>query len=359
MRISTLLLLSLLWVLAACTQPDPTPPSTTAGQPSADLSQVKQYLLEKAQALKSNTMALRQASDRYYTLAQAVNFDYAALWSTKPDDVRQALQAAKTAWIAASPHYEQMEGIVAGTSALAQFDRDMDAGSSGAAGDDNIVSFDLKLPDGRVLPKPGNLFGLTEGTLWGSNPEYAVATVEPDLNEDGKIEFGEVLPDANFLKGSADLLDAKAGELHSAAASWQPTAAEAFGALIGNMPTVGDFFESWKNSRFVTTDLTQASQDFVVISRLSDIVDNITSWQAIYAGLSAEVSHVDQPTDQEIQQRLSDLKTYVTAIYAKEQNGKRYTPEEADLLSTEAQSRATALVGLVTQVAARLDIALK
>lgn len=70
----------------------------------------------------------------------------------------KALDDAKKSWIAASPLYEQMEGIVAGVPDLADYDVILDAGTSAAEGGDNIVPFDLKLPDGRVLVKPGNLF---------------------------------------------------------------------------------------------------------------------------------------------------------------------------------------------------------
>lgn len=336
-----------------------TPVAPTAAAPSANganLDAIKAYLVEKIAALKTSTTTLKAASDQYYTLAQAANFDYASLWAKQPKEVTKALQDAKTNWMAASPLYEQMEGIVAGTPSLAQFDIDLDAGISAAEGSEDVVSFDIKLPNGKELSKPGNLFGVTESALWGTYPEYDVAGVEPDFNGDGKIEFGEALPDANLLKGSVDLLDSKVSELATAAAPWQPTETEAFGALIGNVPTVSDFFDSWKNSRFVATDPGKASRDFAAISRLSDIVDNVTSWQTIYGGLSPVVVKVDQPADQEIQQRLRDLKTYVADIYAKEQAGKRYTPEEADLLSAEAQNRATAIVGQLTQVAAKLQI---
>ncbi len=367
MKNRTIVLLSLLVVLVAgCAPVAPTTAGTVsaatapaAAAPAADgaaLGAIKTYLLAKTATLKASTTAVKATSDRYYALAQAANFDYVSLWAKQPADVSKALQDAKQAWTAASPLYEQMEGIVAGTPSLAQFDINLDAGASAAEGGDSVVSIDIKLPDGKMLSKPGNLFGVTESTLFGTYPEYIVANVQPDLDGDGKVGFGEVLPDANVLKGGVDLLDSTVGELATTAATWQPTEAEAFGALIGNVPTVSAFFDAWKNSRFVVTDPAKASREFAAISRLSDIVDNVTSWQTIYTSLSPAVAKVDAPSDQQIQQRLGDLKTYVADIYAKEQGGKRYTPEEADLLSAEAQNRATAIVGQITQVAAKLKI---
>ena len=247
-----------------------------------------------------------------------------------------------------------MEGIVAGTPGLAAFDVDIDAGTSAAEGGEDVVSFDLTLPDGRTLPRPGNLFGVTESALWGTFADYEVRDVQADFNGDGTLAYGDALPDASVLKSSADELAAQSARLADAAAAWQPTEPEAFGALIHNVPTVGDFVDSWRHSRFVAGET--GTRDFGAISRLSDIIDNITSWQTIYRGLSPAVAAVDQPSDAQIRQGLDDLKTYIGEIYAREQSGKRYTPEDADLIRKEAQDRATAVTGEISQVAAQLNI---
>lgn len=362
-----LLILSAL-ALAACGQATvaPTPTSAPAATSSpatavmsgtaTDLSSIKTYLVSQTGKLKDSTVTLKDASDRYYELAKSANFDYALLWQNQRPAVTAAVEQARAAWMATSPLYEQMEGIVAGTPSLVQFDVDLDAGASGAEGGDSVVSFDVPLPNGTTLAKPGNLFGVTESTLWGTYAEFSAKDVPADFNGDGTIELGDALPDANILKGSTDLLDQKANELAAAAAAWQPTEQEAFGALVANVPTVGDFFEAWKNSRFVQSDPSKASRDFAAVSRLSDIEDNVTSWQTIYGGLSPAVVALDSAADQQIQDGLRDLKTYVADIAAQEQSGKRFTPEEADLLSSEAQNRATAITGQITQVAAQLNI---
>jgi hypothetical protein len=196
---------------------------------------------------------------------------------------------------------------------------------------------------------------VTESTLWGTFADYTAPGVQADLDGNGKQDFGETLPDANVLKSAAEALDRYAGELGTKAQSWEPTDSEAFSALVSNVPTVGDFFESWMSSRFVAGDAAK-QRDFAVISRLSDIVDNVSSWQVIYQGLSTRVRTVDPSQDAQIDQGLRDLKTFVGDIYTKEQGGKHYTPEEADLLSAEAQNRATAIAGQITQVAAQLNV---
>ena len=170
-------------LLAACgQQPAASSPVTAPAAVSvapataskADLSGIKTYLTGKTTELKHATAALAQVSDRYYAQAQAANFDYAAL--AKNPDALKTVMDARAAWIVASPLYEQMEGIVAGTPALAQYDVDIDAGSSKAQGGDNVVSVDVTLPDGKLLEKPGNLFGVTESTLWGRSQPTPAAS---------------------------------------------------------------------------------------------------------------------------------------------------------------------------------------
>lgn len=338
---------------AAQTQASPAP-AAAAGE----LSAIKTYLTDKVAELKGNTGKLAAASNHYYELAKAANFDYVALWQSKSKEVSAPLTEAKAAWVAASPGYEQIEGIVAGVPSLADFDVILDAGSSGADGGDNVAPVDLTLADGRTLAKPGNLFGVTETTLWGTAPEWTVAGVQADLNGNGQVEFGESLPDANVLKAGAEALDRYTGELQTAAAAWQPTDADAFTALVVMIPTMDEYFGAWKNSRFVAGDAS-TQRDFVAISRLSDIQNILGSLQVVYASVKPKVTGLDPAQADQIEQELNDLKAYVADVYAKEQGGKQYTAEEADLLGTEAQNRATGVTGKISQVAAKLNIEIK
>jgi hypothetical protein len=52
-------------------------------------------------------------------------------------------------WIEGNPYYERMEGVVAGTPSLAEYDVILDAGSSAAEDPESAVPFDLTLSDGR------------------------------------------------------------------------------------------------------------------------------------------------------------------------------------------------------------------
>jgi hypothetical protein len=330
-------------------------PAQAASAAQADLAGIKTYLLDQAGELKANTARLKEAGNHYYNLARASNFDYAALWQAQPDEVVKVIEEARAAWLAASPGYEQIEGIVAGVPAMAEYDVILDAGAAGSEDPEGAVPFDLTLPDGKVLPKPGNLFGVTESTLWGTYPDYTVATVEADFNQDGQLDFGEALPEANVLKAGVDELDRYTAELLTTAQAWQPTESDAFTALVVMVPTMSEYFGSWKDSRFVLGDKS-TRRDFVAISRLADIQDILGGLQVTYAGVSPRVAAVDPDQATQIEQGLTDLKAFVADVQSQETSGKRFTPEEADLLGAEAQDRATAITGKISQVAGQLNI---
>ncbi len=324
--------------------------------PEADLDGIKTYLMDKANTLKDSTAALREAAQQYYDLVEAAEFDYAALWENQPEDTTQALETAKAAWIEASPLYEQIEGIVAGVPSLSEYDLNLDAGASGAEDPEGGVTFDLTLPDGTVLPRPGNMFGLLEATLWGTRPDFT-SGVTADLDGNGALDFGEELPDANMLKGASDLMDDYTGEMLDAAEAWEPNLSDAFTALVVMVPTMSEYFGSWKESRFVAGD-NATRTDFAVISRLSDIQDILGSLQVIYTGVSPLVENADSEQNEQISQGLTDLKAYVADLFQQEQDGRRFTPEEADFFGTEAQDRATSITGQISQAAALLNIEL-
>lgn len=360
------LLLMLVAVLLTACQPAPaaTVEPAPVGQSEApaveeeapavetDLSGIKDYLTAKIVEMEAAGADLKAAADAYYGLAEAAGFDYAALAGSA--EALAAIQQARAAWLAVSPLYEQTEGIVAGTPTLADYDVILDAGASGAEDPEGAVPFDIELPDGRVLPQPGNLFGVLESTLWGTYAEYS-SGVAADVDGNGQADFSDLLPDANVLKGAADLTYSYIVELQDASNAWTPTDSDAYTALVVMVPTMSEYFESWKNSRFVAGDAS-TQRDFVVISRLSDIQDILSSLQVVYTEIKPQVTAYDATQAEQIEQGLADLKAFVAGVYADEQGGKQFTAEEADSLGAEAQDRATAVAGQVAQVAAALGV---
>ena len=195
-------------------------PAAAAPPEGLQLAPVKQYLLKHTARLTGFTKSFATEARRYDALAASAGYDYAELWRTRRAEVRRTLSQAKSAWIRGNPYYERVEGVVAGTPSLAVYDVILDAGSSAAEDPASAVPFDLSSRTASVLRKPGNLFNLTEGMLWGRAPRSVGG--KADLDGDGRVEFGEVLPEANAFKASADAFQLHAGRLDRVA-RWQPT----------------------------------------------------------------------------------------------------------------------------------------
>ncbi len=80
------------------------------------------------------------------------------------------------------------------------------------------------------------------------------------------------MPDADFYVAAARDFEKTAKELDAAAREWQPTPQDAFTALVVMTPTMSEYFDAWKNSRFVAGDKAK-EKAFVAASRLQDIAD--------------------------------------------------------------------------------------
>ncbi|MCP9487901.1 MAG: hypothetical protein MSC30_18835, partial [Gaiellaceae bacterium MAG52_C11] len=320
------------------------------------LAGVKDFLGDHTNRLAGFTKELNGLASRYQELAEAENFDLEALWAARPGEVAPLLTRMKAAWVEGNPYYERVEGIVAGTPSLAEYDVILDAGSSAAEDPESAVPFDLTLPDGTELEQPGNLFNLTEGALWGTLPEQLGHPGTPaDLDGDGKAEFGEVLPDPGLFLAASETFDKYAKELDAAGKEWDPTPSDAFTAIVVMVPTMSEYFGQWKVSRFVAGE-GASSESFNVVSRLSDIRDILTGLEVIYEGVEPAIGQLDQAKAAQTGRELTDLRAYIAQLYEQEQSGKRFTAEQADTLGTEAQERATAIAGQVSQTAAELGV---
>jgi hypothetical protein len=325
--------------------------STAAAAPGANLAPVKAYLLDHTARLHAMTKQLDAVATRYYAAAKRSGFAYGSL--AHNGSVRADVARAKALWTKGNPYYERVEGVVAGTPSLAVYDVILDAGSSAKEDPASAVPFDLRLPNGTVLRKPGNLFNLTEGMLWGSLPAYVGG--KADLDADGKPEFGEVLPEANAFKAAADAFVLYAGKLDRAARAWRPTASDAFTAVVVMVPTMSEYFGQWKTSRFVLGDRA-SSASFNVVSRLSDIGDILGGLRVIYSGIRPTIARVDTAQAAQTKRELDALHRYVGRLRTQERGGRRFTPQQADVLGKDAQERATAIAGQVAQAAARLKV---
>jgi hypothetical protein len=345
-------------VAATATVAAATTPTGAAAAGEPDLAAVKAFASGHADGLKASTATLATTAQRYYDLVSASDFDYAAALEANPQEIPELLATLKDAWIEASTEYEVNEGIIAGVPQLSEFDVLLDAGPSGEEDPVAALDWTLELPDGTTLEKPGNYFHhLTEPAIWGTNDDFVGLRV--DLDGDGQQTFGEALPEANLLLGALQGMDAAAGDMQQAVQNWQPTLTDVFTALVTMIPTMNEYFEQWKLSVFVEGQEQSTEDSFVAVSRLFDINGILTGLDVTYDVISPVVAAQDATTDQQIQAGFDELLGYVGDLYGQEQGGKLFSPEEADLFGSEAQSRATTLTGQVTQAAALLGIVLE
>ncbi len=324
-------------------------------QPDAGLTAVKSYLTEHSADLVTQTDALKTAGNAYFDLAEANDFNYAKMLKKDGDAVDAALTDAKNAFIKANPAYEEMEGIVAGIPRTAQYDTDIDAGSD-ASDPESAVSFNLTLPNGEVMKQPGNLFFLIETSLYGTNDELTAKGVKPDVNGDGKISFGEGLPDANVFKASVDEINKQARDLDKDAQEIVITPSDAFTAITVMTPTMSEYFEQWKLSSFVAGEGKAEEEGFVATSRLSDIADILTGIDFTYDEVEPLIAEKNADQAEQTAAELSELLATSEELRDREAAGEKFTARQADQLGAEMQARAERIAGQVTQAAKDLDI---
>ena len=323
----------------------------------AQLAPVKDYLVEHADDLNANVADLQAVADSYYELAEAEDFDYAALMESQQPRIEELMTDGKAAFVAANPSYEEMEGIVAGVPRLAHYDVDIDAGSD-ASDPESAVSFSLQVPGGKTLKQPGNLFFLTETSLYGTNPDLQAKGVDPDVNGNGRVEFGEGLPDARIFKATLDEFSRQASSLRKDAQEFEPTPSDAFTAITIMTPTMSEYFEAWKNSAFVAGE-DASEQGFVAASRLQDIADILEGIVFTYEGVQPLVAGENSAQAEQTEKELRSLLKFASDLRDREADGEKFSAEQADAFGAEAQSQAEAIAGQVTQSAERLNVQLQ
>lgn len=331
--------------------------TTAAEAGTAELAPVKTYLTDHSAELVRHVSLLQQQADAYYELAESVDFDYGRLLAEHGDQVEEILGTSKENFVAANPAYEQMEGIVAGVPRLAQYDVDIDAGSDASTPED-AVSFSLTTPGGKQLKQPGNLFFLTETALYGTNPELQGKGAKPDVDGDGEVEFGEGLPDADVYKATLDEFARQAESLDEDAQEFEPTPSDALTSIVVMTPTMSEYFEAWKNSRFIAGEGAE-ELGFVATSRLSDIADILGGILVTYDGIEPMIAAENPQQAKQTRKELQSLVGFASDLRDREAEGEKFTAKQADALGAQAQAQAEAIAGQVTQAAKQLEVELQ
>jgi hypothetical protein len=343
-------------IALGCGSDDESTTETSSSGGGQDLSAVKDYLTDHADSLQANVDSLAADAEDYYALAEAAGFDYDRLMSENCEEVADLLAHSRQTFVKANPDYEEMEGIVAGVPRLAQYDVDIDAGSD-ASDPESAVSFTLETPQGETLKQPGNLFFLTETALFGTNPDL-LADVKQDADCDGKVEFGQGVPDADTYVATLREFKEQADSLQADAEAFEPTPSDAFTAITIMTPTMSEYFEAWKNSSFIAGEKAK-EEGFVATSRLSDIADILEGIAFTYDEIEPMIAAEDKAQAEQTRKQLDQLLAFVEDLRDREADGEKFTGEDADTPGSEAQSRAEEIAGQVTQAAQRLGVELQ
>jgi hypothetical protein len=123
-------------------------------------------------------------------------------------------------------------------------------------------------------------------------------------------------------------------------------------------PTMSEYFEAWKNSRFIAGEKA-TELGFVAASRLSDIADILEGLVLTYDQVLPQIANLSPAQANQTRKALTDLLAYVEDLRDQEAAGEKFTGEEADTLGAEAQRQAEAIAGQVTQAAQRLGVELQ
>jgi nucleotide-binding universal stress UspA family protein len=121
---------------------------------------------------------------------------------------------------------------------------------------------------------------------------------------------------------------------------------------------MSEYFEAWKNSRFVAGE-RGAEQAFVAASRLQDIADILEGLVFTYEEVEPLVAQRSPQQAQQTAVALDRLLAFVEQLRDREASGTEFTPEQADTLGVEAQRQAEAIAGQLTQAAEQLGIELQ
>jgi Imelysin len=335
---------------------DDSQPEEGSGGP--ELGAIRAYLVDHTEKLAGEARELKRLAGEYRQLVASEDGDYRELIDGRCDEVDAVLGEAKKAFVRANPAYEEMEGIVAGVPRLAHYDVDLDAGSD-RSDPERAVSFSLELGDGRRMRQPGNLFFLMETALWGTNERLLADGVKPDVDCDGKAEFGEGLPDAEAFVAVTREFAVQTGQLDADAREFEPTPSDALTAIVVMTPTMSEYFGQWKNTAFVAGEGRETEQGFVATSRLSDISDILEGIRFTYAEVEPLIAADSPARAAQTRRELRELLRFADGLRNRERAGERFSARQADQLGSEAQARAEAIAGQVTQSAQQLGVELQ
>lgn len=299
---------------------------------------VKSYLLKKLDKVKAASADFVTNADAYAALVAANGGSVDAAYKAESKKMDKLVDEMRENYKAMDSYgYETVEGIVAGVPSMADYDIYLDAGVPASEGPDDVAPVVLTLSSGEKIDKQGALFTyIIEPALWGGDKRWVVPVAD-----------GKTMPRPEVLTAAAKDVDAKIGQLVTDANAWNASVSDCFGAMIVMTPTLSDYFEDWKESRYSE----DKSGRFQAVSRVSDMRGIMGSCQVMYDAVRDTVAAKDKALAKSVSSGFQEIMNFLDKIEDREKQGE-IKSAEIDELATQAREKTDKLVPQIEQSAA-------
>ncbi len=299
---------------------------------------VKSYLVKKLVKMKAASADFLANAGAYSALVATNGGTVESAYKAEPKKMDKLVLEMRENYKAMDSYgYETVEGIVAGVPAMADYDIYLDAGVPASEGPDGVAPVVLTLSNGQKIDKQGSLFTyIIEPALWGGDKRWG-----------GSVGDGKTMPRPEVLIAAAKDVDAKIGSLVADANAWNASVSDCFGAMVVMTPTLSDYFEDWKESRYSA----DKSGRFQAVSRVSDMRGIMGSCQVMYDAVNGTVAEKDKALAKSVSSGFREIMAFLDKIEGREKQGE-IKGAEIDELATQAKEKTDKLVPQIEQSAA-------
>jgi hypothetical protein len=299
---------------------------------------VKSYLVKKLDKIQNASEDFVKNSEAYSALVAENGGTVEAAYKAKPKEMEKLVDRMQDNYKAMDSYgYETVEGIVAGVDSMAHYDIYLDAGVPASEGPDDVAPVILDLGNGKKIVKEGALFTfIIEPALWGGDKRWVVS-----------VGDGKTMPRPEVLLAAAKDVNKKIGELVADANAWNASVSDCFGAMVVMTPTLSDYFEDWKESRYSK----EKSGRFQAVSRVSDMRGIMGSCQVMYDAVEKDVAAKDKALAKSVSSGFKEIMAFLDKIEDREKQGE-IKGAEIDELATQAKEKTDKLVPQIEQSAA-------
>jgi hypothetical protein len=313
------------------------------GHAEETAASVKGYLLKKLERVNAASEDFVKNSKVYSALVAANGGSVEAAYKADPKQLEKLVAKMQENYKAMDSFgYETVEGIVAGVPSLADYDIYLDAGVPASEGPEDVASVVLDLGNGQKIDRQGALFTyIIEPMLWGGDERWITPV-------DGGRKS---LPRPEVLTAAAKDVNQKLGELLADAKAWNASVNDCFGAMVVMTPTLSDYFEDWKESRYSK----EKSGRFQAVSRISDMRGIMGSCQVMYEAVEQQVAEKDKSLAKSVDAGFKGIMAFIDKIDAHEKAGE-IKSAEIDELATQAKEKTDKLVPQIEQSAAVVGV---